>query len=294
MIAPAANFRILGCYSTVHRIPRDATSLPPLTETVAKLCGSRVRRVDRYIELCLMGALTCAEGCDLPEDTAIYLATGNGTTCSPVQVMGSIFAQHQPPKPLHFVNTLGNTACFYLTRALATKGQTLVVSQEALSFEAALFQACMDLSAGVTTAALVGGIDEVVLPFAHQALRAGAPAAEALLEGSHWLLLSKRQNEGVHLSTPLWVAQLEDALPFLQQHESRTIVTAFELTNRDRHTLQEAGLQVAEASAASRYDAHPHPVYSAATLVENIDKHEGGVHISRGENGFCVVASGSV
>src|SRR5690606_38764449 len=119
-----------------------------------------------------------------------------GAVTTSAAAMSFIQCEGALPKPLHFVNTLGNSAGYYLTRLLQVNGNTLVVADEQLSFEAALAHAAMDLQAGRISMALVGGFDEVALPLAAHIERLGGTAdTQALTEGSHWLLLQQSANE---------------------------------------------------------------------------------------------------
>ena len=65
--------------------------LPSLGNAIRDLYGQRVRRIDRYIELCLLGALRCTQERSLPAETGLFLASQNSAIGSVVAVMESIF-----------------------------------------------------------------------------------------------------------------------------------------------------------------------------------------------------------
>lgn len=301
------SINVVASHSRVHTIERDATQLPSLKEEIAALCGGRVRRVDRYIELCLLGALNCVAGRRLPTDTAVYLATRSGAVDTSAEATKSIVQLQQPPKPLHFVNTLGNTACFYLTQNLNIHGQALVVSQEHLSFEAALFQACIDIKLGVVQTALVGGIDEVTLPITQHAKRLGAPDAERLLEGSHWLLLSNDTasgTAGIAMARPEFRQDLQAMGNWLKAQADGPVQCSFAPSEKERRLITSHGRSIITAGAAQRYQAIEHGVYSGATLVALMDSQKaeqqnvatpGGtkpvssIHLARTDDTYCGV-----
>lgn len=303
---------VIAAHSFTHTIERDAQQLPSLKHDIAALCGGRVRRVDRYIELCLAGALRCVAGHQLPADTAVYLATRSGAVETSSQATRSIVQLQQAPKPLHFVNTLGNTACFYLTRSLGVHGQALVVSQEHLSFEAALFQASIDLALGVVDTALVGGIDEVTLPVSQHATRLDATGSEPLLEGSHWVLLSRSTTTTdmaplakplATLSRPQYHQDLQTLLRGLDGPAPRLLQCSFAATADEQRIMHSAAREVVDASATARFGAVAHGVYSGAALVSLLERSKNekdgprvsdaagsAVHVSRTNGSYCAVA----
>ena len=295
--------RILASHSLLHSIDRDQQQLPSLKQQVTDLSGGYIRRVDRFIELCLLGALNCVGRRQLPATTATYLASRCGAVQTPSQAMASIFVDHQLPKPLHFVNTLGNTAGFYLTRGLGISGQTLVLSKESLSFEAALFQAVLDLQTGVVETALVGGVDEVTLPVSAQARRLDAPGAQRLLEGSHWLLLTADEetaaagNPGIGL--PEYLSGLDQLSAWLAKQSVSDLQLCFSASEAEQRVLAQSRQRIVDASAGERHHgALEHGVYSGAALVELLQSCQRtdfgdsrvGIHLERSGNCYCAVS----
>lgn len=170
--------------------------LPDLHSRIEQLNGTRVRRVDRFIQLCLAGSLSCCEQLKLNPDCGLVIATGCGTVSTMAAIMETVWKKHHPPKPLHFVNSLGNSACFYVARALGITGHSTAVTQENFSFEAALNQAEALLAGGYASQILVGGIDEAPLPIEDHRKRLSADSTyTSILEGSHWLLLEANGKE---------------------------------------------------------------------------------------------------
>lgn len=273
-------------YSLLHTIARDSTSLPDLKPEIQRHHGKRIRRIDRYIQLCLAGGLNCVAGRTLPVDTGVYLATRAGAITTSAATMSRIECEGELPKPLHFVNTLGNSAGFYLTQLLAIEGATLLVSDEHLSFEAALSHACLDLQAGVVNTVLVGGFDEVPLPPSGQLERLDAPPdTPALYEGSHWLLLeSAADNTCSSLSAPHYLPHGDSLEQWLvQQHLPLQLCFTPTATERDCLSRYAPGYTVAAP------EAEPHGVYSGAAMLQLLAGTNSAIHLARGGSGYAAV-----
>lgn len=165
--------------------------LPALRELVREACGQSIRRVNRLIQLALIGSVRCARAGALDSSCGLYLASGQGALQDSVDCFVQMFVDGQPPKPISFVNTLSNTVCFYVAKLLGLSGRNQFVSSSALPFESALSLAVLDVQRGVIPQALVGGVDECVLPLADHRKRLRTAADAPLGEGSHWLLLGR-------------------------------------------------------------------------------------------------------
>ena len=189
----------LGNYR--HTFASDATTedLPDLKEQLKQLCSQRYRRIDRFIQLCLVGAGRCkkqlSQNTQLPADTGLYLASGLAAMSNTVKVQEHIFQHQLPPKPAHFINTLSNSAGFYVAKDLGLTGKNIFVSRASASFEAALQLVSQDLCISEIKLALVGAVDECLMPVNEHKSRLRLENSQTLAEGSHWLLL-KRQADG--------------------------------------------------------------------------------------------------
>jgi len=172
-------------------IASDTTALPSLDERVLAVTRERYRRIDRFVQLSLLGACTCVSGRSLAPDCALYLGSGTGPIGSNVQVQDAIEQHGRHPMPFAFMNTLGSSACFHVARELGMSGEAVLISRGRGSFSAALQCAMADLAAGVSSQLLVGAAEECVLPTAyHHALLRHPPYATGA-EGSHWVLLEE-------------------------------------------------------------------------------------------------------
>lgn len=281
---------LLSSYSLLSQVHADQPEVMDLKPLIAPWTAQRLRRVDRYIELCVAGGLNCVGGRELPATTGVYLATRCGAVTTSARVMENIVSQGEMPKPLHFINTLGNSAGFYLTQLLRTTGNTLVISQEYLSFEAALVHACLDLESGRIPCALVGGIDEVALPLELHAQRLEQTTAQTFSEGSHWLLLEKNPStNGVTLDAPQYFADVDGLAHWLAQQQPTILQCSF------APLPEETELMGRQASLTNfTWEGATHGVFSGAALIHLTDRiardGERGVHLARaGDGSYCAV-----
>jgi hypothetical protein len=178
-----------GAYS--HAVD-DA--LPDLKTAVQQACGKSFRRIGRFIQLALIGAARCRGIHMLPDDTAVYLSSARGDLELTLEIMTSLFRDGQTPKPLAFVNTVSNAACFYVAQLLELQSRSNFVCNPTLAFESALQLAMLDVQTGRTASALVGSTDIATTPLAEHRQRVQVPPDTIMGEGSHWLWLGSRNS----------------------------------------------------------------------------------------------------
>jgi hypothetical protein len=130
-----------------------------LKEELRRYARENFRRVNRFILLALLGARKCIHQRSLAADTAVYLTTEHGNLSETAAVFDEIYAAHSFPKPFTFINTMSNTAAFYLAQNLGTRGCNITVSSQRLSFERGIDLLMVDFAAGAERSALIGGVD---------------------------------------------------------------------------------------------------------------------------------------
>lgn len=167
----------------------DGASLPSLDDELKTLCRENFRRIDRFIQLALLGSARCVAGQTLQPDCAIYLGSGLGPIGNNIATQEQLIRDREIPKPFNFINTLGSSAGFYVARNLGLSGQNFFISRRGESTAAVLSAALADLAAGHARQALVGVVEEATFPLAAHRLRQGLAADMQMAEGSHWLLL---------------------------------------------------------------------------------------------------------
>lgn len=182
--------------------------LPVLKQLVKESVGRDVRRIGRFIQLALIGAGRAAT--DLPANSAVYLSSGRGDMGAMVEVLDSIYRDRQSPRPLSFINTVSNAACFYVAQAMGTEGASSFIGNRYFALEMALKSALLDLETNRIDSALVGAVDMVVAPAAVHRERLGLPAAALMAEGSHWLQLQRDPGDRPVLATLTDIATFPD------------------------------------------------------------------------------------
>jgi hypothetical protein len=170
--------------------------LPDLDAAIREACREPYRRVDRFIQLALLGAARCAGGRVLDPSCALYLGSGVGPEGNNILVQEQICRDHLLPRPFNFVNTLGSAATYFVAKDRAMAGQGWWASRRGASLEAVLELALNDLELGVCRQALVGVVEECPAPYEDHRKRVGAAPDAALAEGSHWLLLQSEPEAG--------------------------------------------------------------------------------------------------
>ncbi|MET0183631.1 MAG: beta-ketoacyl synthase N-terminal-like domain-containing protein [Caulobacterales bacterium] len=177
-------------YAPVEDKPAELKAL------VKEATGDAVRRVGRFIQMALVGAGRCVAGRKLPPETGVYFTSGRGDLEVTIEVMEELFRDGHPPKPLNFINTVSNAACFYVAKQFGLHGRSTFLGNSFFSFETALQLAMLDLELGDVKSALVGSVDIVVPPVELHRRRLKIAPETPVAEGAHWLWLSAEKGEG--------------------------------------------------------------------------------------------------
>ncbi len=168
----------------------EVADTPPDLRTLVKdVTGKPVRRVGRFIQLGLIGAAKCVGGATLPPETAVYLTSRRGDLEVTIEVMQELFRDGHAPKPLSFINTVSNAACYYVARHFELHGRSCFVGGGSFGFETALDLALLEMRAGIVRSALVGCIEIATDPLALHRQRLSLAPDAAVAEASHWLWL---------------------------------------------------------------------------------------------------------
>jgi len=188
-VAPASIKLGIAACSNFHRVYEADEPLHDPREDLKALLREPLRRSDRFIQLALLGSAQCLRDQHAAEDCALILTSHYGPISNNALVQQQLCVERQTPKPIHFVNTLGNAAGFYIARNLDLKAANHFVSGRHGGFVDAVLLAAMLLRSG-TSQVLLGAVDECVQPKAQHRQRIGASNNAALAEGSHWILLT--------------------------------------------------------------------------------------------------------
>jgi hypothetical protein len=172
---------------------------PALDARLVELTGRRFRRLGRFIQLALSGAVEAAYAVKQklpPRRTGVFLATGLGNLSDLMPFSHAVFGDPGfHVSAIQFANSVGNAGAFYIAQALGSTGPVLAVSQDEVSFEAALLQATSLLDSHDIDFALVGAVDVVMPPVQDHLARMGfGPDSPLnLSEGSAWWVLGRSE-----------------------------------------------------------------------------------------------------
>jgi hypothetical protein len=173
----------------IHAVSRFVT--PPvahprvLKEILKGYTDTPFRRVNTFILLALIGAHRCVQGRTPSGNASVYLTTENGNLGDTNNVLDQLYRQRSLPMPFSFINTMSNTAPFYVAQSLNVLGRNLSISGRGLSFERGLELARLDFDPGPVEEALIGAVDEVP---------PGSGAAYPAVEGSFWIYVRKARD----------------------------------------------------------------------------------------------------
>ena len=136
-----------------------------------------------------------------------------------------------PPRPLSFVNTVSNSACFFIAKQFGLRGRSTFVCNRYFSFESALLLATLDIEMGVSSSALVGSVDIVLAPLDVHRRRLALAPDTIVAEGAHWLRLEVGDagDNGPRLVSIATLANGEALLDWLAAQTSDPASTALSL-----------------------------------------------------------------
>ena len=262
----------LHIYASGDHYHDVAEPLPDLKALTQATTGRAMRRIGRFIQLAMIGAARCAQANSIPSSTAVYFSSARGDLELTVDIMTQLFRDGQTPKPLGFVNTVSNAACFYVAQLLALKSQSNFVCNRYFAFESVLQLAALDLSLGKVDSALVGSLDIATAPLSEHRQRLQLSSDTIMGEGSHWLWLGTVRTDRPRIGELLEVRHFTDReslLTWAQQHAFSTNHCALSrgqfLSDHDFKTIQSStGVTAHFEYRANRayYDSHSGAVIS--------------------------------
>ena len=190
--------------------------LSVLKEDLKKYTDFFFRRANKFILLSLLGVHRCIMGREIHKSTGVYLATENGNLGDTENVLYQLYDAKSLPKPFNFINTMSNTASFYVAQSLKSLGRSITVSSKHVSFERGLELAKVDFDLGHVREALVGGVDEAISFRDHFKAKYDASYhGLKLVEGSSWLYLKSDKSGAMGEITGIKTcAAIDDALEY--------------------------------------------------------------------------------
>lgn len=188
-----------------------------LKQLVTETCGRKFRRIDRFIQLALIGSHRCTDEQTLKHDTGLYLGSGEGPKSNIHKSLELVYKHKEPLMPLNFINMVSNASSFYIAQALDISGANIFASDQHFAFNRALKLAQLDMQSSICNMALVGCVDECSEPLDIQKRLLNAKADDKIAEGSYWLLLSdEKQQASAKITHNQHHASLADAITSLK------------------------------------------------------------------------------
>lgn len=191
--------------AVVLKTPAD--TIKELDAEVRRQTGIHFRRVNRFILMAIYGAHRCADGRNLDKATAVWLTTENGTVGDTEKGLGQLFGQGIYPKPYNFINTMTNTAAFYIAQSLGLDSPNMTLSSKEFAFERGLTLAKSDLRRRSVSGFLIGGVDEAVFSENNLKGRFG----DNLKDGSAWLYITDMKSQAIGAITEIryFISEME-------------------------------------------------------------------------------------
>ncbi len=153
-----------------------------LREDLRAACPAAPRRINRLIELSLIGAHRCAANRKLDARTAIYMACTHGCISDAVTLVRDT-VRGVPTMPVTFINVSSNMAGFYVASTLGLHSGNHVGSANEFAWEATL-----ELARASRGPVLVGAVEECAWPLDAHRVRLDLARGAVVLETSQWLL----------------------------------------------------------------------------------------------------------
>jgi 3-oxoacyl-(acyl-carrier-protein) synthase len=263
-------------------------------QEVARHTELQFRRANRFVLLSLAGAGRCAHGQGVKKDAAVYLTTENGNLGDTETVLDQIFHNHQFPMPYNFINTMSNTASFYIAQSLHLYGCNLTFSSKQLSFERGLELLQSNLRGGVVAEALIGGVDEACASKSQFEAKVHLPFESfTMVEGSSWLLLKADAAQALGeirgIETFKDLAAATDRLR--QIPLSRTAIRSFGILvdERDRRAIAAALPATVEFDHIAMLGYHDSATATGATAF--LERYSSGswLHVNKDARGQFVL-----
>jgi len=194
----------------IHRVSGYSTTLEDgrcdIKALLKAQSGKTFRRTDRYIQLALLGVGNFVG--NIEPDTSLFVSSGEGNLSVFNRLRDQQYIDHQPPRPVDFINSLSNTAGFYVGQYLGLRGKNLFLSHHGFPAQMALILAQNDLSLKKQRQILVGGVDELLEPISYTRKFLGVCNDMGMGEGSNWLILSS-EKEGAQAGMDIMPEEID-------------------------------------------------------------------------------------
>lgn len=187
-------------YATSTNIWLVDEKAPDLELVVKELWGKRIRRINRFIELALVGAKRCVGASPIPIESSfnLILATSRGNVAQVTDTMRQMFTKQRAPMPFDFMNITNNMAGFYIAQGLNLNSSNLTLAHRTFAFESMLDIATLQFENETNKSyCLVGTVEQCAFPLYQHRQRLGVARDASLAEASHWMLIGNDQGHAI-------------------------------------------------------------------------------------------------
>lgn len=251
------------------------------------------RRVNKFILLSLLGVHRCLHNREYDKSIAVFLATENGNLGDTENVLHQMYRENSFPKPFNFINTMSNTASFYVAQSLKSLGRSITVSSKNVSFERALELAMVDFKLGQINEALVGGVDEAVISREYFAKKYDPSYHDVkLVEGSGWLYCTADATGAMGRIEDIQIFNDRDeAIGWTRNTAGNRITIAFGIlmTPREKETWKKACTPKEELDYIGSNGFYDTAAAFAVSAFFETSKENALVHINRNTQGQYVI-----
>jgi len=136
------------------------------SELSSYIAPKSLRRINNYSKLALLGASLALEDSSMHDldrtRMGIIIASGYGAMNTTFSFLDSVMdkGKDEHASPIHFANSVHNSAAAHISILMKIEGPSLTVSQFEMSFPSALFTAHRWLEEKRVDSVLLGGVDE--------------------------------------------------------------------------------------------------------------------------------------
>ena len=170
-----------------NNIPEKYQSDP--REELLGLSGKSYRRIDRFINLSILGAHKAVGDSLLDPETGIYMCSGLGNINVFEKVRDQRMIEKRLPRPVDFINMVSNAAGFYVATHLGLMGKNVFLAHHHFPVQMAMFAIQTQFHYGKINDFLLGCVDECIDNHALARKLYGLPEDAVLGEGSNWMLI---------------------------------------------------------------------------------------------------------
>lgn len=114
------------------------TAIPDFEKVSAKVSPRYLRRVDRFAQIALWGAIDCMSRHEITTSTPFILVSDSGGRSSMKSLKECVINENHLPAPYTFINTLTNSASFLIAKALSLISENIALCAGPESFRATI------------------------------------------------------------------------------------------------------------------------------------------------------------